>query len=82
MIIQKELANNTFGHGDLHALPSPGLQQADTRPLATNFTSFRKCDVLLNPVRFSVQYIQLIIIPGGGGHSDMYVSVHIHEQGL
>ena len=37
MIVQKELANNPFGHGDLHALPYPGLQQADTRPLSTNF---------------------------------------------
>ena len=30
MIVQKELTNNPFGHGDLHALPCLGLQQADT----------------------------------------------------
>ena len=29
-----ELTNNTFGYGDLHTLPRPGLQQADTRPLS------------------------------------------------
>ena len=33
MIVQNELAYNPFGHGDLHAIPCPGLQQADTRPL-------------------------------------------------
>ena len=32
MIVQKELTNNPFGHGDLHILPCPGQQQADTRP--------------------------------------------------
>ena len=37
MIVQKELANNPFGHGDLHTLPCPSLQQADTGPLSTNF---------------------------------------------
>ena len=41
MIVQKELANNPFGH-DLHALPYPGLQQADTRPLSTNFYVVQK----------------------------------------
>ena len=33
MILQKELPNNPFGdfgNGDLHVLPYPGLQQADT----------------------------------------------------
>ena len=42
MIVQKELANNPFGHGDLHVLPYPGLQQADTRPLSTNFNVVQK----------------------------------------
>ena len=42
MIVQKELANNPFGHGDLHALPYPGLQQADARPLSTNFYVVQK----------------------------------------
>ena len=37
MIVQKELANNPLGHGDLHALPCPDPQKADTRPLSTNF---------------------------------------------
>ena len=43
MIIQKEIAK-PFGHGgDLHALPWPGLQQADTRPLlSTNFYVVQK----------------------------------------
>ena len=38
MIVQNELANHPFGYGDLHTLPCPGLQQANT-----TFTSFRKC---------------------------------------
>ena len=43
MIVQKELANNSFGHdGDLHPLPYLGLQQADTRPLSTNFYVVQK----------------------------------------
>ena len=42
MIVQKELANNPFGHGDLHALFYPGLQQADPRPLSTNFYVVQK----------------------------------------
>ena len=42
MIVQKELANNSFGHGDLHALPCLGLQHADTRPLSTNFYIIQK----------------------------------------
>ena len=42
LIIQKELAINPFGHGDMHTLPCPGLQQADTRRLSTNFYVFQK----------------------------------------
>ena len=42
MIVQKELTNNQFGHGDSHALPWPGLQQAGTRPLSTNFYVIQK----------------------------------------
>ena len=34
MIIQKKHANNPFEHGDLLALPYPGILQADTRPLS------------------------------------------------
>ena len=61
MIVQKELANNPFGHGDLHALPYPGLQQADTGPLSTNFYVVQKMSletiyVLTNPFR-TVQYL-------------------------
>ena len=45
MIVQKELTNNPFGHGDLHTLPclGQGLQQADKMPLSTNFYVVRKC---------------------------------------
>ena len=58
MIVQKELANNPFGHGDLHALPylGPGLQQADTRPLSTNFYVVQTMYVLTNPF-WTVQYL-------------------------
>ena len=33
----KELSYNPLEHGDLQALPCPSLQQADTRPVSTNF---------------------------------------------
>ena len=36
-IVQKELTNNPFGHGDFARTTLPGLQQADTRPLSTNW---------------------------------------------
>ena len=42
MILQKELPDNPFGHGDLQALFCPSLQQADTRPLSTNFYVIQK----------------------------------------
>ena len=43
----KELANNPFGRGYLHALPCPGLQEADTRPLSTNFYIIHSENVIL-----------------------------------
>ena len=46
MIVQKELANKSFGHGDLLVLPCLGLQQADTRPLSTNFNVIQKMQFL------------------------------------
>ena len=59
MIVPEELA--IFVHGDLHALPCPGLQQADTRPLSTNFYVVQKMSlktiyVLTNPF-WTVQYL-------------------------
>ena len=62
MIVQKELANNPFGHRDWHALPCPGLQQAEQGHFLQTFTSFRKCHfkdhvyVLTNPF-WMVQYL-------------------------
>ena len=35
-----------FGHGDLHPLSCLGLQQADTRPLSTNFYVIQKMSFL------------------------------------
>ena len=70
MIVPKELINNNnpFGHGDLHTLPCPGLQQADTRPLSTNFyivqnMSFIKAiHVLTNPF-WTVRYVMMMMWP-------------------
>ena len=42
MIVQKELANNPFWAWGF-ARTCPDLQQADTRPLASKHTWFRKC---------------------------------------
>ena len=42
MIAEKGLTNNPFKHGDLHALPCPDLQQADTRSLSTIFYIVQK----------------------------------------
>ena len=38
----KGTRNNPFGHSDLQALPCSGLQQADARPLSTNFYIIQK----------------------------------------
>ena len=43
MIIQKELANNPFGHGDLHALPIQVYSKLTQGHFLQTFTSFRKC---------------------------------------
>ena len=44
-ILNKELANNPFEHGDLHALPCLSLLQAELTKcyFLQTFTSFRKC---------------------------------------
>ena len=48
----KELANNFFGHGDLQALPCPGLQQADTKPLSSNYFIRHSENAILKPYMY------------------------------
>ena len=45
-----------FGHGDLHPLSCLGLQQADTRPLSTNFYVIQKMSFL------KTMYLSQIVI--------------------
>ena len=42
MIVQKELANNPFGHGDLHALRGVGTATAGTALAAPLFSITKK----------------------------------------
>ena len=54
MIVQKGTPNNPFGHGDLHALPCLGLQQADTRQISTNFCVVQKMYVSLKTMALPI----------------------------